>query len=233
VECRPNPNVLIGRPAGRALVPWNEPCSGDGQEASMMRLAIAAAVASAAALTTTAQSQPLPAPLPIASAPADLRPTISRADVLIAAMHDALLRELNDALDRGGPAGAIDSCHIDVTAVSQRLARSHGVPAGRTSDRLRDPTNAPRPWAAAIVRDYAGRRARDVEGFAVDLGDRVGVLRPIVERQMCAGCHGPADGVSQGVRTVLTERYPADRAIGFTNGEIRGWYWVEMPKILR
>jgi hypothetical protein len=38
--------------------------------------------------------------------------------------------------------------------------------------------------------------------------------------------------VGQGVRAVLAERYPADRAIGFANGEIRGWYWVEMPKIL-
>ena len=198
----------------------------------MRRLALAVALASVAvAVAIPAQTPSAPKPWPISAAPAEMRPTISRADLMITAMHDALLRELNDALARGGPGDAIDACHIDVTAVSQRLGRSHGVPAGRTGDRLRDPTNAPRPWAAGIVKEYATRRARDVEGFAVDLGDRVGVIRPIAERSMCAGCHGPLEGLGSGVRQVLAERYPADRAVGFANGEIRGWYWVEMPKI--
>jgi hypothetical protein len=67
----------------------------------------------------------------------------------------------------------------------------------------------------------------------VDLGDKVGVLRPIVERPMCASCHGSAGRMDSGVRLVLQDRYPADRAVGFTEGEIRGWFWVEMPKRLR
>jgi hypothetical protein len=32
------------------------------------------------------------------------------------------------------------------------------------------------------------------------------------------------------MRQLLAERYPADRAVGFEEGQIRGWYWVEMPK---
>ena len=75
--------------------------------------------------------------------------------------------------------------------------------------------------------------SRSVEGFAVDLGDKVGVLRPIVERPMCAGCHGPAEQLHPAVKLALTERYPADRAVGFVDGEIRGWFWVEMPKVPR
>jgi hypothetical protein len=152
------------------------------------------------------------------------------ADLVIVTMQDALLRELNEALDRGGPAGAIQSCHLDVIGVSQRVGRGEGVAAGRTSDRLRSPTNAPKPWAAPIVQANAGRRARDVEGFVVDIGDKVGVLRPIAFRPVCAGCHGPVEGLSPAVRDVLADRYPADRAVGFTEGEIRGWFWVEIPK---
>jgi hypothetical protein len=34
-------------------------------------------------------------------------------------------------------------------------------------------------------------------------------------------------------REALTDRYPKDRAIGFTEREIRGWFWVEVPKKLR
>jgi hypothetical protein len=72
--------------------------------------------------------------------------------------------------------------------------------------------------------------ARDVDGFVVDLGDAVGVMRPLAERPVCANCHGPADGLSGAVRQELVDRYPADKAVGFKEGEIRGWLWVEVPK---
>jgi hypothetical protein len=155
---------------------------------------------------------------------------VPRADLIVVSMHDAVLRELTEALSRGGPGSAIGFCHLDATYVSQRLGKEAGIAAGRTSDRLRNPTNAPRPWAAPLVKVNAGRQAKSVDGFVVDLGDRVGVLRPIAERPVCAGCHGPVDKLSPGVLRVLADRYPADQAVGFRDGEIRGWFWVEMPK---
>jgi len=193
---------------------------------TLLRIALLAA----GLLTTTLAAQTEFTSWPLSQAPAALRPAISRADLVVVAMQDAMLRELNDALARGGPAGAINFCHLDVTAITQRVGREEGIAAGRTSDRLRSPTNAPKPWAAPLVKAHAGRPARRVEGFAVDLGDKVGLLRPMTERPMCAGCHGPAERLSPGVKAVLAERYPADHAVGFTEGEIRGWFWVEMPK---
>jgi uncharacterized protein DUF3365 len=166
---------------------------------------------------------------PIRDAPSELRLVISRADLVIVTMQDAVLRELTEALDRGGPVAALGSCHLDATGVSYRLGHE-GIAAGRTSDRLRSPTNVPPAWAADLVKTNAGARARDVEGFAADLGTKVGVLRPIAERPICANCHGPVDRISPKVRQLLMERYPVDRAVGFSEGEIRGWFWVEMPK---
>jgi hypothetical protein len=194
----------------------------------MFRAASLSAVLSAAALQ--AQSSLPPGTWRIADAPPQLRYAISRADAIVASLQDTHLRELTGALDRGGPAGAIKSCHIDVIGVIQRIGRQEGIAAGRTGDRLRLPTNAPKPWAAALVEASAGRQARDVDGFAVDLGDTVGVLRPIAHRPVCASCHGAADQLSPAVREALSVSYPRDRATGFTEGEIRGWYWVEMPK---
>lgn len=181
------------------------------------------------ALSATAISAQTPTTWPIAEAPPQLRTAIARADLMIVALHDSVLRELGDGFAQGGADLAIKSCHIDSALMTQRLARE-GAAAGRTSDRLRNPTNTPRPWAADLVKANAGRRAREVEGFAVDLGDKVGVLRPISQRPICANCHGPVDRLSPGVRAVLADRYPADKAVGFTEGEIRGWFWVEMPK---
>jgi hypothetical protein len=164
--------------------------------------------------------------------PPEFRTVVARADLAIIMLHDSVLRELADEMAQGGPDKAIGSCHIDSRLIIHRFGRE-GISVGRTSDRLRNPTNLPPAWAKQIVTANAGRRAREVDGYAVDLGDKVGVLRPIAQRPICASCHGPADRLSPRVRAVLAERYPADKAIGFSEGEIRGWFWVELPQPAR
>ncbi|WP_217551076.1 hypothetical protein, partial [Pantoea sp. GbtcB22] len=49
----------------------------------------------------------------VPGAPRELQPVIARADVMIAAMHNSVLRELTDPLAQGDAAQAVDSCHID------------------------------------------------------------------------------------------------------------------------
>lgn len=166
----------------------------------------------------------------VAAAPAEFAPAIQRGDLVIASLQVALLSELRRAIADHGHAGALASCHLDATAVEFRIARKEGIAAGRTSARLRNPTNVPRPWARAIVARYADARAAGVDGFVVELGDRIGLLRPIVEQPMCASCHGPEVKIDPRVRELLPDRYPADRAVGFEDGAIRGWFWVEIPK---
>jgi Protein of unknown function (DUF3365) len=193
------------------------------------RFAVAAALAVSASIEAQAPFTSWPA----AGAPAELHVAIARADLIVVSLQDSMIRELQSALSQHGAAGAIAACHLNTTFAEQRLSKNEAIAAGRTSDRLRNPTNAPRPWAAALVKAHAGERAASVDGFVVDLGDKIGVLRPIVQRPMCAGCHGSEAAMTAGVRTVLADRYPADRATGFKEGEIRGWFWVEMPKRVR
>jgi hypothetical protein len=188
-----------------------------------------------AGLLVPAASQPSQSPAPpptyrISQAPPELRRPIQRGDLVIISLQDAMLAELSRDMDQGGPALAVRACHIDTTSVAYRIAKQEGILAGRTSDRLRVPTNVPKPWAAPIVAQYAGARAADVEGFAVDLGDRVGVLRPMAERPICQACHGDRDKLDPRVRQELDERYPRDRALSFNPGEVRGWFWAEVPK---
>jgi hypothetical protein len=198
----------------------------------MTRLGFALFVAG---ILIPAPPQPARTPVPsttyrISQAPPELRRQIQRADLVIISLQDAMLAELTRELDEGGPALAIRACHLDTTSTAYRVAKDEGIQAGRTSDRLRVPTNIPRPWAAPIVAQYAGQRAAGIEGFPVDLGDRVGVLRPIAERPVCAACHGDPDKLDRRVRQELADRYPKDRALNFRTGEVRGWFWVEVPK---
>ena len=189
----------------------------------------AAGIFLSAALPAAQPARPFPT-YKISQAPPELRREIQRADLVIVELHDVMLAELSREMDRGGAAVAIRACHVDTTSAAYRAAREEGINVGRTSDRLRVPTNRPRSWADPIVTEYAGTRASNVEGFAVDLGDRVGVLRPITERPVCAACHGDLGTFDSRVRAELADRYPSDRALNFRTGDLRGWFWVEVPK---
>ncbi|HET7219232.1 MAG TPA: DUF3365 domain-containing protein [Vicinamibacterales bacterium] len=189
----------------------------------------AAALTLALAAAAFVGAQPAQRSWRIRDAPPQVRDSISRADLVIAAMQDSVLRELTTQLAAGSTSSALAFCHVDAGAAARRIAAAERVEAGRTSDRLRNPGNAPRPWAAPLVAENAGKRSKDVDGFVVDLGDRIGVLRPIAQGAMCARCHGPRDALAADVKAALAQRYPHDRATGFKEGEIRGWFWVEMP----
>jgi hypothetical protein len=174
------------------------------------------------------ERQPLPT-YPVAQAPAAFRPAVQRADMVIITLQAALISELRRRLDVVGPAEAMNSCHLAAIPVEQRAGRYDGVAVGRTSARLRNPANAPREWASPIVQRYADNPRAKVDGFVVDLGDRVGVLRPIREQPICQSCHGPERTLGPGVRVLLARRYPLDQAVGFHEGDIRGWFWAEVP----
>jgi len=167
---------------------------------------------------------------PIKQAPAELQGAIQRGDLVILSIQSATSNELTSALGSGGPGDAIRVCHMSAATLIQRLGREEGIAAGRTAARLRTPSNAPKAWAAPIVKRYADARAASVEGFAVDLGDKVGVMRPIAHRAICSPCHGVDDKLNARVREELKDRYPVDRATGFKDGDLRGWIWVEVPK---
>jgi hypothetical protein len=167
---------------------------------------------------------------PIAQAPEALRGAVQRGDAIVGSIQTALFAQLSKEMQRGGPEGAVRVCHLEATSITQQVARKEGLAAGRTSHRLRNPTNAPRPWAAPIVASHAGKSIDGVDGFVVDLGDKVGLLRPIGFRAACGACHGPREQLAPAVLQELSERYPGDAATGFKEGDIRGWFWVEVPK---
>lgn len=197
----------------------------------MVRLKVVLLATSIAAViggTCAAAGQPTE--WPIGRAPAAMRPAIAKADLVITDVHGAFLRELRAKMAKGGPLLALGVCHMTPQRLARQLKGREGVVAGFTSDRLRNPANAPPAWAVETIARNAGQQAGTIEGFAVDLGRRVGILRPLSEQRLCANCHGPAEQLDPRVSRELARRYPSDRATGFGSGEIRGWYWVEMPK---
>ena len=164
------------------------------------------------------------------AAPAELQPAIARADLAFAELRQTLIARLSAELSSGGPLTAVSACHDAAPEIARRLRAEQRIALGRTSHRLRNPENRSPAWAAAHVAAAGGRPGADARPLVVDLGDRVGVLRPIHAMAMCTTCHGPAEQMAPDLRESLAALYPTDKATGFREGDLRGWMWAEVPK---
>lgn len=171
-----------------------------------MKLALAAALLLA------------PAGFAPSQAPAALRQAVSRADEAIRAAACSAERRFGE----GDPDANAARC--------ENVEPPEGVRVGRTSARLRNPGNAPPPWARAYVQQTEGRKAAAVGPVAFDLGDRVGVLRPIEIRKRCLACHAGREQVDASTREWLEAAYPEDRSFGYALGDLRGFWWAEAKK---
>lgn len=185
---------------------------------------------SALVLTSACGEAPTERSYAFENVPASLRAERDRADTAIQALQAALIERLTDELGSEGPQGAIHVCRDEAQAITARAASEEGIAVGRTSHRLRNQANAPRPWLERLVADGAGKKYDEVHPTVVDLGDRVGVVRPIGTLGICTQCHGGSGDVLPDVREAIVEAYPDDEAVGFSIGDLRGWAWAEAPK---
>jgi hypothetical protein len=169
-----------------------------------------------------------PRPIDMTAATAPVAAAVARADTAIQELQATLVGRLNRALTAGGPAAAVAVCRDEAQQLTRTIGATHNLAIGRTSHRLRNPANAPRPWALPTVTAHAGRPVAEARPQVLDLGGRLGVLRPIGTLDFCGTCHGPRERVDAAIGDVLRTAYPQDQAIGFAPGDLRGWIWVEV-----
>jgi hypothetical protein len=134
----------------------------------------------------------------------------------------------------GGPVEAVSACHIQAPKVSAGVAEQQGVQVGRSSLRLRNPDNAQAPaWVSAWLQAQGERPADGVAGVSevatTPDGAVARVLLPIAVEPVCLTCHGPSDSLAPAVAGRITELYPADAAVDYAVGDLRGALWAEYP----
>lgn len=166
------------------------------------------------------------------SAAADTSPASAgveaRAQAALKPLKQGLMKALTEAMASGGPEAAIAVCRDEAPKIAAAASRD-GVVVGRTSDRLRNPDNAPRAWAAPILAEYAAAPgdARPPHRVVALPDGRFGYVEPIAVAEVCTQCHGAQ--VAPAVRAKLAALYPEDRATGYAAGDLRGLFWVELP----
>ena len=141
---------------------------------------------------------------------------------------DALFNELSTrllaAMSSSGPAKAIEVCSQLAPKLAREVGEQHHVSIGRTAVRLRNASNLPPEWAEPLMKELPKKPVfKELED------GRTGALFPILLKVQCLTCHGPDDKIAAEIRTELARLYPNDKATGFQEGDLRGWFWVEVP----
>jgi hypothetical protein len=123
-----------------------------------------------------------------------------------------------------GPDQAVDACRVEAPAIAA-ASGGPGVTVGRSSHRLRNPANAPRPWVRPLLDEFVAAPDRAAPRAIALPGGGVGYVEPITTQPLCVTCHGNA--IPPGVQARLAALYPGDEATGFTAGDFRGLFWIE------
>ncbi len=148
---------------------------------------------------------------------------LERGAQVLAPFKKELKAEL-DAEMKEGAANAIDVCSIKAPAIAA-ASSSETIIVGRTSHKLRNRDNAPRPWVRPVIDAYLEDPTNLTPRVVQIEGGAVGYVEPIVTQPLCLTCHGMS--MATGTMQAIADRYPDDEATGFESGEIRGFFWVE------
>jgi hypothetical protein len=155
------------------------------------------------------------------------QPTQPQKDAMLSA-KEALFTKLSgrlvEALGSTGPASAITICQKEAPKIAAEVGEEHGLKIGRTGVRLRNQDNTPPKWAEALVAAKT-----DTPTFVTLSNGHAAALLPIKLQGQCLMCHGPQDQIAPVIQEQLTKLYPNDAATGFSEGELRGWFWIDLP----
>lgn len=157
---------------------------------------------------------------------------------LAAQLQSALAGRLQAEIQAGGPASAIAVCNTVAPGIAADVSRREGVRLTRVSLKTRNPLlGTPDAWEQAVLKRFDERVSKgekaDVLEHAEIVEEPAGryfrYMKALPVLPLCLNCHGPADNLKPEVRAALAKDYPADRATGYSEGQVRGAISLKRP----
>ncbi|WP_119353145.1 Tll0287-like domain-containing protein [Azohydromonas sediminis] len=169
---------------------------------------------------------------------ADPAAWIGEAHSVATSVPPKLLAVLKAEIEKGGPEGAIAVCSEVAPKLAAEASQATGWQVRRVSLRNRNPRAVPDDWERAVLEDFDRRAAAGENPATLERAEEVVVdgkpvwryMRALPTQELCLACHGPRERLGEGVRAQLGARYPADRAVGYSVGQIRGAMTIRKPQ---
>ena len=157
---------------------------------------------------------------------------IEKGNLASGTLTKSLGTQLKAAMSTGGPESAIHVCSQVAGPITKSInAELKGITVSRTSLRVKNPKNAPDEVDLRILNDWqklsdAGEKLPANEVIRVDSGT-AHFYKPIMVQAICLKCHGKTETLAPKLITLLDEKFPEDKARGFSEGDLRGVFRVE------
>jgi hypothetical protein len=171
------------------------------------------------------------------SAQAEDAPLVTDARAVAGAVPPKLLEVLNAEIAKSGPASAVGVCNEKAPQMAKAASEKSGWSIRRVSVRNRNPKAVPDAWELAALEDFdrrtaAGEKPATLEKF--DVVETSGAkeyryMKALPVQQVCLACHGASEKIMPEVAERLKTLYPADKAVGYSLGQIRGAITIRKP----
>jgi hypothetical protein len=142
-------------------------------------------------------------------------------------------KNLNLAIQNYGAAGAVEFCNTRAIPLTDSMATVHNVTIKRVSDQPRNTDNTANESERAYIAETKNKlkAGEKLTNKVYELEGKMLGYYPIETNGMCLQCHGkPNKDILPETLTKIKKLYPNDKAIGYTENQLRGIWVVTMDK---
>lgn len=135
-------------------------------------------------------------------------------------LKKTMMGELKAKLSEN-PVSAIEFCSKNALSITDSVAKKHNLNIKRVSEKNRNGSNTPDASDKKALMQFADAMKKNGKPgeFVVVDGK---YYEPMVTNDMCMVCHGKEETISAPVADKIKKLYPADKALGYSVGELRG-----------
>jgi hypothetical protein len=146
--------------------------------------------------------------------------------------------ELTKELEFSGPLRAIIVCKYTVPEISSAMSRKTGWRVTRVSLKPRNPAlGTADAWEQRVLLDFEKRVDKGEKADGLEFSEIVAepagryfrYMKALPLGPLCTSCHGPADRITEAVKSMIATEYPHDQAVGTQPGQVRGAVSVKRP----
>lgn len=142
-------------------------------------------------------------------------------------------KNLVEAINKNGTGYAVEFCNTRAYPLTDSMAREFHAAIKRVSDQPRNPANQADASQLDFIKLVKKQIANDEPPqpkLSEIKGKMVGYYA-ITTNTMCLQCHGKKDiNIEKNTLSKIQALYPADKATGYVENEVRGIWVVEMDK---
>jgi len=161
-------------------------------------------------------------------------PALEKAKKEATAAAGAYMKDLKAILvaeiQKNGPESAVNICSDTAQKFTKHYSATKKMQIRRVSFMNRNEANVPDQSEIMWLKEFEnmmkdGSFNKDTVLYRVEKSGRERMLhlvKPIILAEECVVCHGSDEQIPEGIKKIISEKYPNDKAKNFKPGDLRG-----------